>query len=133
MIEASDMVPLLVEASPQFRSAWLEFQAEWSEDPSPPHYELLADFVRHLSSVLASGDEETLKRVFAVVERLHVEGTPYVRQAATVGILEDLQNVHLHESGTTPEQFERFLLPVSAKYWRKVQDFWATGQIITDD
>ena len=127
------MVPLLVEASPQFQGAWREFQAEWSKEESPPHYVLLADFVRHMSAVLASGDDETLKRVFAVIERLHLEGSPYVREAATVGILEGLQNLNLHESGTTPEQFERFLLPVSAKYWRKVQEFWANGKVITDD
>jgi hypothetical protein len=127
------MVPLLVEASPTFAETWNQFQVEWAGEQSLPYYLALADFVRHMSHLLASGDEETLRRIFSVIERLHVEGSQSVREAATVGLLEDLQNANLHDAGTSPEQFERFLLPVSARYWRKVEAFWAEGKLITDD
>jgi hypothetical protein len=132
-IEMPAMVPLLVEASPSFAETWRQFQVEWACEHTLPFHLALADFVRHMSHLLASGDEATLHRIFSVIERFHVEGASKVREAATVGLLEDLQNANLHDAGTSPEQFERFLLPVSARYWRKVEAFWAEGKLITDD
>ena len=133
MIDAKDMIPLLVEASPGFAEEWAEFLAEWAEEPSLPHYLVLGDFARHMCGLMAAGDEQTLKRIFAVIERLHLEGSPYVKEAATVGLLEDLQNTNLHLPSTSPEQFERYLLPESARWWEKVRTFWEEGKIITND
>ncbi|MFO7606120.1 MAG: hypothetical protein R6W72_07470 [Desulfurivibrionaceae bacterium] len=133
MIEAQDMIPLLVEVSPAFTEEWAEFQAEWVDEPNLPHYVVLGGFARHMCSLLAAGDEQTLKRIFAVIERLNIEGSGYVKEAATVGLLEDLQNTNLHRPDTTPEQFERFLLPESKRWWEKVRAFWAEGKIITND
>jgi hypothetical protein len=95
-------------------------------------YGALAEFVRHLSIVLAQGDRETVQQVFSVVEQLLLEGNQYVREAATVGIIEDLQNSNLH-SGTTPEQFVQFLLPESRKWWDKVSAFWSNGRPLRDN
>ncbi len=133
MIGALQMMPLLVEASPGFAECWREFQAEWADETSSPHYLVLSGFARHMCSLLSSGDEEALRRIFAVIERLHIEGDQYVKEAATIGLLEDLQNTNLHLQSTSPDQFEKFLLPISAKWWKKVEDFWEKGKIITDD
>jgi hypothetical protein len=73
------------------------------------------------------------RRAFAVVEWWHVEGDQFVRDAVTVGLLEDLQNLNLHEHGTKPAQFEEFLGPESRRWWRKVYEFWTKGKPITDD
>jgi hypothetical protein len=81
---------------------------------------------------LAAGDFRTLHRTFAVVERWHLEGDQYVREAAAVGLLEDLQNTALHVS-TSPKDFEPFLLPTSQRFWRNVEHFWEKGETITDD
>lgn len=133
MIEASEMIPLLVEASPGFSAEWIEFQAEWVDEPSLPHYIVLCDFARHMCRLLSEGHDLTLARVFEVVERLHNEGSVYVKEAATIGLLEDLQNTNLHLPTTKPEQFERFLLPETKRYWRKVEAFWKEGKIITNE
>ena len=125
------MEPVL-EACPTFRPTWDAFVEEWRSEPTLPHYLALADLARHLISALAARDLETLTRVFAVVERWHLEGDQYVREAATVGLLEDLQNESLHTS-TSPAEFEPFLLPTSLEFWRKVERFWAKGEIIKDD
>jgi hypothetical protein len=132
VISIHEVLPLLVAASPGFEPSWRDFQAEWEGDEHLPHYLVLADYVRHMSALMAVGDESTLHRIFAVIERLHVEGDHTVRTAATVGILEDLQNTNLH-TGTRPHQFEAFLLPESARFWKKVQSLWERGEIITDD
>jgi hypothetical protein len=133
VISRTEMLPLLVEASPEFKPTWREFLAEWSEEPGPPpHYLALSDFARHLSGVLAREDEATLQRVFAAVERLIIDGDPYVNEAAIVGLLEDLQNTNLHDR-TTPEQYERFLLPQSRRWWEKLKAFWERGQLLTEE
>jgi hypothetical protein len=133
MIDASEMIPLLVEASPDFSEEWAEFRAEWADEPSLPHYIALGAFARHMCDLLIKGQDKTLIKVFEVVERLRNEGSAYVREAVTVGLLEDLQNANLHHPKTEPEQFERFLLPETARYWQKVTAFWNEGKIITNE
>lgn len=55
-----------------------------------------------------------------------------MREAATVGLLEDLQNENLHVS-TAAKDFEAFLQPESLKWWGEVERFWNRGEIISDD
>jgi hypothetical protein len=126
------MMNPMLEACPAFRPVWDEFLKEWNSEGEPPVYLALSELARHLIAALASRDLDTLRRTFAVIERWHLEGDKYVREAATVGLLEDLQNTNLHVS-TTPAEFEPFLLPTSLKFWRKVERFWENGEIITDE
>jgi hypothetical protein len=133
MIDASQMLPLLVEASPGFAGSWKEFEADCADDSQPSYYIVLGSFARHLCDLLATGDEAALRRVFAVVERLHIEGDSYVQEAATVGLLEDMQNTNMHRKDTLPEQFERFLLPESARWWKRLHGFWREGQTLVGD
>lgn len=133
MIDEKDMIPLLVEASPSFADSWTTFLAEREDEPSLPYYTALGEFARHMCGLVEAGDELALKRIFDVIERLHIEGSPYVKEAATVGLLEDLQNTNLHLQSTSPGQFERYLLPESAKWWWKVRAFWKEGRTITPD
>lgn len=127
------MMPLLVEASPGFAGKWEEIQAEWVDEPSLPYYLALADFARHLCDLLVAGNEPALQRSFAVVERFHVEGDHFVQEAATVGLLENLQNTNLHQDHTSPTLFEKYLLPTSARFWKKLHTFWHEGKPRTGD
>ena len=132
MITKLDMMDTMLEACPSFRPQWDEFLVEWKSDDDKPLYLALASLARHLIQKLATRDVDGLSRAFAVVERWHKEGDSFVREAATVGLLEDLQNENLHES-TTPTEFEPFLLAKSAERWKKVDLFWRTGEVISDD
>ena len=145
------MLPLLVEACPSFRRAYEQFVEEWRDYvPAPiedfppssrevvrraravlkPHYgELplylaLTDLARHLIAMLERGETGSFTEIFSLVERLIIEGDDYVRDAAAVGLLEDLQNGGLHHQ-TKPEDFEPYLLPVSASKWQWLNDLWA--------
>ena len=69
--------------------------------------------------------------IFSVIERWHLEGDDYVKEAATVGILEDLQNINVVGVGA-PEKIEIYLLPESKKWWLKVYEFWGTGKTISE-
>ena len=54
---------------------------------------------------------------------MHLDGDQYVKEAATIGMLEGIQNVALN-SGVEPESFVAYLKPESAKWWRQLNDFW---------
>jgi len=89
------MVPML-EACPSFSPAWEKFEAEWRSEPDGlPLYLALSDLARHLVGMLERGDTVSFPSIFAVVELWHREGDSYAREAATVGLLEDLQNTNL--------------------------------------
>ena len=133
IVYRQQMGPLLLGACPSFEPQWKQFLADWiSDGPDLPLYILWGDFARHLSGLLLRGDDETLRRVFEVVELFIIEGDSYVSEAAIVGILEDLQNTNLH-SGTKPEHYLPFLLPQSRRWWEKVELFWKDGKLLTDD
>ena len=126
------MIPLLVEASPGFDPMWREFQSEWTSDQERPYYLALGNFARHMSSLMCAAEDATLHRIFDTVECLLVEGDDYVKQAAAIGLLEDLQNTNLHK-GSTPEQFVSYLRPQSLRWWKKIDEFWTRGVPIVDD
>jgi len=127
MITKTEMMPLLLDVCPSFEEQWREFKEYWRDESEPPLYLALGDLARHLIGMLAREDVSSFPAVFAVVERWHLEGDSYVAEAATVGLLEDLQNRNLHE-GTDPEQFRPWLLPESSKWWDKLYGFWERGE-----
>lgn len=132
MITKLDMMNSMLEACPSFRPQWDRFLAEWNSEDDKPLYLALGSLARHLIQKLATRDVDSLSRAFAVIERWHREGDSFVREAASVGLLEDLQNENLHES-TTPMEFEPFLLTESAKCWKKVDLFWRSSDLIPDE
>ena len=132
MMNRSQMIPPLVEACPSFDPSWQAFRAEWADESALPCYIAIGDCASHLSTVLANGNDVVLRHVFEVVERLIVAGDPYVKEAAIVGVIEDLQNTNLH-SGAKPEQYLPYLLPQSRRWWAKVEAFWREGRLLTDD
>ena len=129
VISQSEMMPLMLKACPSFEGEWREFRDSWQGESDPPIYAALTDLACHLIAMLSRGDVSTFPDVFAVVERWHVEGNPFVAEAATVGLLEDLQNTNFH-NGTDPEQFRQYLLPESLKWWDKLHAFWQRGEIL---
>ncbi|WDQ15417.1 DUF7674 family protein [Rhodopirellula sp. P2] len=132
MLDRAEVMAVIIAACPDFTATYGAFMAEWEDELENPYYLALADFSRYVISLLETRDRQQLHVAFETIERLHIDGDKYVREAATIGILESLQNTNLH-SNTMPDQFLEFLRPVSLQYWRKVEDFWENGTIITDD
>lgn len=117
----------LLQACPLFRVEWDSFRHEWNGEENPPLYLLIFQLAEHLITKLGVGDTDRFNDVFNVVERWIVEGDDYVRNAAIVGLIEDLQNLDLHRV-TRPEDFLPWLGPQSASWWKKVDAFWTDGR-----
>ena len=121
MIEQSAAMPLLVEACPSFSEQWQEHLAENGSDLA---YVAAGEFARHLLHLYRSNDSFSLSAVGAAIERLHIEGSPSVKEFATIGVLEGVQNVWSH-SNIDPELFVPFLGPVSQRWWNGLNKFWS--------
>jgi hypothetical protein len=118
------MIETLLAASPSFADEWEAFRREWADEADDlPLYLALSAFARHVVALLESDDTDQLGHVFDAIELLHIQGDGYVREAATVGLLEDLQNTNLHRS-THPDQLRPFLRPESARWWDRLDRFW---------
>ena len=114
----------MLEACPSFADDWRGFCADWKKEKGdPPYYLVLGDLARHLIDQYKSGQIDEFDAVFRVVERWHCEGEFYVREAATIGLLEGIQNVS-GNTGLDPEVFVKWFGPESKKWWVKLNRFW---------
>ncbi|MBR0555446.1 hypothetical protein J5J10_07100 [Ciceribacter sp. L1K23] len=127
--DRSNMFEPLLVADHTFLEKWKIFQDEYRSEDELPLYIALSELARHLIEYLEAGSTHQFGAVFDVVERWHINGDPYVKEAATIGLIEDLQNEHLHRN-THPDDFLPWLQPESRKWWSKVNEFWATGKPI---
>lgn len=124
MIDKEEMFELVLKACPSFKHAWKEFLDDWKDEDDLPLYLALGDLSRHISSLVEARQDSELEKLFEVVECWHTEGSPYVKEAATIGLLEGLQG----ESNAASIEF--YLLPESKKWWGKVSEFWKNGKPI---
>jgi hypothetical protein len=115
--------PTLLAACPSFEVPWATYRAD-SHFDSGLVYLHLGEFARHLIALWQAERVAELTHAFGAVEQLHVGGDDFVREAATIGLLEALQNNAEH-SGLDPEVFRRFLGPESARWWGALNRFWA--------
>jgi hypothetical protein len=121
-IHKVQVMPLLLEACPSFGDAWAAHRTAWGDEPLL--YIDLAAFARHLVGLMRQDQVSELPAVFTVIERLHTEGDSYVQEAATVGLLEDIQNIAPNEQ-VDPASFLRYLNPETTRWWTKLNDFWS--------
>ena len=133
MITADNMFEGILASSPSFHPIWQKFIDNWEGDGDLPLYLLLGDLAFYLVVLLEEGKETEIKNIFKVVETWHLQGNHYVKEAAIVGLLEDLQNTNFHKKTTKPEDFLPYMLPETKFWWNKVTDFWEKRILIQDD
>jgi len=127
------MITPILAISPSFQPTWDDFASEWKNAPDGlPLYLILGDLARHIATLHRNGQVAELRAIFQVVEEWHLHGDAYVKEVATVGLLEDLQNTNVVGDGV-PLRLVAYLGPESARWWRKVEAFWEQAQIIRDD
>jgi hypothetical protein len=123
LIERAQIMSLLLDACPSYRTRWDEYTSE-PEYGADLYYVHLGDFAHHLVALYQAGRTSEFSSVFEVVEQLIIGGDAFVSEAAVIGLLEGIQNVAGWQ-GTDPEEFVPHLMPESAKWWEKLNRFWA--------
>ena len=118
-ITREKVIPLLLEACPSFQEKWDEYVNSYLYDKEGFGYTDATQFAIHIKELLNKGRTEEFKKVFAVIEQLHLNGDNYVKELATIGYLEDIQNYN------NPEKFIPYLGPESLKWWNHLNDFWS--------
>ena len=121
MIEANQVLDMLVQACPTFAAARDEHVAEYGNDVL---YVAAGKFAHHLLALRLEDATWCFTQVGATIERMHTEGTPEVRELATIGMLEGIQNVWGHSS-VSPEELLQFLGPESRSWWQGLNKFWS--------
>jgi hypothetical protein len=86
----------------------------------------LGEFANHLFELYKHNQTHEFIAVFATIERLHKEGDEFVKEAATIGLLEGIQNI----AGYQANKFELYLGPESERWRKKLDDFWEGKQKI---
>lgn len=118
---------MMLAARPSYEPVWEEsLEDNFDEELGDRLYYLDAgDVSRHLVALLADGRIAEFPAVFALFERLHLEGDDYVRELATIGYLEGIQFAASHEPRVEESDFVRFLEPESRRWWNGLVAFWA--------
>ncbi len=129
MITADRVIPPLLEACPSFLDCW-ETEVEHNpihvdESGNRRHYVDAGRFGRHLILIFRLKSFDEVQASLDVVERLHTEGDSYVRNLATMGYLESLQNNLGWATDLEPSSFERFLGSETKRWWVGLNRFWA--------
>jgi hypothetical protein len=129
MIEQDDVVPMLLEACPSFTKACEDTLREYGD----LLYIVAGEFAHHLLELQRAGDQDALSASGAAIERLHLEGNPFVQELATIGVLEGIQNVWSNNS-VDPELFTPHLGAESRRWWGSLKRFWnAEIRYVGDD
>lgn len=96
------------------------------EDCEPLYYVLAGAYASHILTnfdLFSRSDE--LENNFALIEKFHNDGDDYVKEWATVGILEGMQNhIGKDRQAEMYPKCEKYLGPESRFWWDELERFW---------
>lgn len=93
-----DFMPAFLVACPSIEPAWLEHLAFWGDVQQRGVFNDAAVVAHHLVYSVERGELSEFPAVFALLERCLVEGDENVREFATLGVIEGIQNIASHRS-----------------------------------
>lgn len=130
MLHKADVVPLLLAACPESRSAWDEHQAYWAGEEAGAFLDV-AVFAHYIVERVQDGHTECFPAFFAAIERMLTVGDEEVQALASIGLLEDLQNNASHEPFGA-DVFLPWLSPIVRKAWDHVAAQWEGKHSLAD-
>ena len=93
MVPETQLIPLLVACIPDYRDRLAQSVEKWlNDDGSVSIYSQLSELVDLVVERFNVGNYDGSDELFALVERVLVEGSDTVRDAVATGFLEGLQN-----------------------------------------
>ena len=120
-----DVVPLLFGNVTGLRMEWAASSAyHYSGDGTAEPWQVVFDLSPVIVQRMRDGDDDTLRMVFANLERLLPPSNWAARNLLVVGFIEGVQNQSMHGGGRGPDGFLPFLGPLSRDAWEAVDAFW---------
>jgi hypothetical protein len=132
-ISRDQALAILTEACPSFRPISEKETADraksdWYDGDDLLLYPVLSEFARHVVDLYKANQVSEFNDVFSAIERLHTDGDDHVKEAATIGLLEGIQNIS-GNSRLDAQVFETYLRPESKMWWNKLNDFWSGKRV----
>jgi hypothetical protein len=130
VIQKPQVIPLILTRCPSLRFAWEKHQEFWRGEEAGI-YNDLAEFATFIVDAYARQDTGPIVAAFGAIEELLNEGDEEVRTAASIGFLEDIQNIASHRPfGATV--FVQWLGPKSNKAWVEIEEMWRGKNSLMD-
>ncbi|MCP1135287.1 hypothetical protein NKT34_18465 [Paenibacillus polysaccharolyticus] len=124
MIEKEEIMERLLIAVPSYKDRYERYiQENYELGEERLIYVDISDFVKHVIECYQRKNTDEFDALFEVIEELHTNGDSFVKEFATVGILESLQN-QLSDKNIEYIEFEKCLRPESKRWWNHVIDYW---------
>ncbi|OWA37705.1 hypothetical protein B9G55_06565 [Saccharibacillus sp. O16] len=124
MITKEQIPEMLLLALPSYKSRYKSYtEANYEADEERLIYVDAGDFVEYMLDCYEDNQTDEFAGLFAVIEQLHTNGADDVREFATVGILETIQNKST-DRNIDYYELESWLLPESKKWWDYLIDYW---------
>ena len=130
MIINSQVMPLLLEACPGFRSTWEAHLDYWNGE-EPGAFNDAAEFARYLVECYERSDTSEFSVAFATIERILNEGDQEARDVAAIGVIEDLQTIGSNHSCGS-DVFIEWLGPTSRVAWAQIEKMWEGKRSLID-
>jgi len=123
MITKEEMLNPVLVVSPDFSPVWNKLLNEHISDGNLPVYVGLTELAKHISELHLDKRSDEIKKIFAIIEQWIADGDSFVHEAATSGLLEDLQNVNIVGTGISL-QLKPYLLPETERWWENSLNAW---------
>ncbi|GLX66594.1 DUF7674 family protein [Paenibacillus glycanilyticus] len=123
-ISKSKVMELILQACPSYKKQWDEYvQKNYKNGDEQLLYIDLANFATYFVDLYKHNKISEFPSVFDVIELLLTNGDDFVKEAASIGLLEDLQNRLLNNEINT-NVFNQYLKQESLKWWNHLNDLW---------
>jgi hypothetical protein len=126
--DVDDLLPALLDACPSATSAWEAHLAYWAgEDAGGPYIDV-SIIARHAVDLSEAGRTVELRALFSGIEDLYAgELTPEAHEVMTVGLLEGIQNITMHDHvPVNSSDFLDYLGPLTHLEWLRLHAMWGT-------
>ena len=121
MIEANNLIAFLVQSYPPVRDQLVKTVDDWLGDDGNTRPCMVMSAVGWLvEERLGKGEYEGADRLFDLVDRILIEGSPALREAASTCFLENLMN---RAESLDPQLYVPLLGPASREYCRAWDEF----------
>ena len=119
-IEYNDVSNLIIKEFPDF-----EIDPLWLDEKELLEYLVASDFARYIINIIDENNIEKIKKCFKFIELLYLNGTKKTKELATIGYLEDIQN--MTGGNETVEKYKiinAYLGIETKKWWDKLNEYW---------